>query len=885
MKLKYKINLVSMAILLGVVGTISAAGILAINEVTYDLNRQLLSKEVSHLLLHMQSAQEVLKESGLTGVGSYVRAAQDETIQDVQRHTSAEAGELLVVALNGKSSSDYQVRLGETPDAACIEQMLQSQRGTLECSTGGGQRFFSFATFPEWNWLVGISVKSDAMLDARNRFIGQVLIIVLLSLALGVAMFFWFTSIVVKPIQQLVEATRQISQGKWDAHLPPTMATGELAQLTHAFQDMSSRLAEMYSSLQRNMEEIKQSREALRASEEKYRGLVELLPQIIFEADCEGNLLFLNRNAFDEFGYRSRELGEGMGLYELLTPADRERAKQNLSRILHGEKLGMMEYEAVRKDGGKFPAIALMSPIIREDKAVGLRGILVNITERKALEDGLVRAREFLHNILNNLPDPIFVKNEPHQWVLVNDALCQFLGHKRDELLGKSDYDFFPTEEADVFYEQDDLVFATGAPHENEERITDAQGRQHIILTKKAVFQDVDGKRVLLGNIRDITERKQMEEELLRIQKLESIGLLAGGIAHDFNNILSAILGNLSLAKTYVQPTDPVHDNLEETERACLRARGLTQQLLTFSRGGAPVKKSVAIGDLIREWGKFALRGSNVTGEFHMAEDLWPVEIDEGQMNQVVNNLVINAVQAMPRGGAVKVSAENVIIGESAMLPLQAGRYVKLSLADQGCGIPVEILPRIFDPYFSTKETGSGLGLATAHSIINRHSGYITVESQPELGSVFHIYLPAARHEAPKEGKERSLTFSGKGRILVMDDDDMLRKLVNAMLCRLGYEVVAAADGAEAIDIYKNSAHPFAAVIMDLTVPGGMGGKEAIKLLREFDPKVKAIVSSGYSIDPVMADYRSYGFLGRVSKPYDMAELSKVLHDVLNMDA
>lgn len=577
------------------------------------------------------------------------------------------------------------------------------------------------------------------------------------------------------------------------------------------------------------------------------------------------------------------ELSEGLVLYQLFTPRERERAKQNVDRILAGKGPGVMEIEGLGRDGGTFPVIALIAPIIAEGKAAGLRGTLVNITERKALENDLMRAQEFLQSILNNLPDPVFVKDERHRWVLVNDALCQFLGHKRDGFQGKSDYDFFPREEADVFWETDDLVFKTGVPHENEERITDAEGRQHIILTKKTVFQDAAGKQVLLGSIRDITERKQMEEELLRIQKLESLGVLAGGIAHDFNNILTSILGSLSLAKSYLQPTDPIHENLEETERACHRAKGLTQQLLTFSRGGAPVKKTVAIGELVQEWSKFALRGTNVTSEFHIAEGLWPVEIDDGQMNQVLNNLVINAAQAMPRGGVVKLCAENVTIGEGALLPLPPGKYVKLSLEDHGCGIPAEILPRIFDPYFSTKETGSGLGLATAHSIIERHSGYITVESRPNVRTVFHIYLPATEHEGPKQAEQRAPTVPGKGRVLVMDDEDMLRHLVMAMLRRLGYEVVATADGTEAVAAYKNAPQPFDVVIMDLTVPGGMGGKEAIKLLREFDPQVKAIVSSGYSIDPVMADFRSYGFLGVLCKPYDMAELSRVLHDVLSM--
>jgi len=380
---------------------------------------------------------------------------------------------------------------------------------------------------------------------------------------------------------------------------------------------------------------------------------------------------------------------------------------------------------------------------------------------------------------------------------------------------------------------------------------------------------------------RDITIRKRMEEELLKSQKLESVGILAGGIAHDFNNILMAILGNISMAKMFAKPGDKIFERLSEAEKASLRARDLTQQLLTFSRGGEPVRKHISISELIQDSATFALTGSDVRCEFSLPGDLWPVEVDDGQISQVINNLVINADQAMPEGGIIKVRAENIIVDKDHSLPLKEGRYVKISIEDQGIGIPKEHLSKIFDPYFTTKQKGSGLGLATTYSILKKHGGYITVESELRVGSIFHIYLPASRERAaPKKEVEEEIFIPGRGRVLVMDDEDMVREVAGEMLTQLGYEVELAKDGAEAIKLYKQAIEakePYDAVILDLTVPGGMGGKEAIKRLLEIDPKVKAIVSSGYSNDPIMAEFKRYGFMGVVAKPYRIKDLSEVL--------
>lgn len=383
----------------------------------------------------------------------------------------------------------------------------------------------------------------------------------------------------------------------------------------------------------------------------------------------------------------------------------------------------------------------------------------------------------------------------------------------------------------------------------------------------------------------EIDERTRLENELLRAAKLDSLGLLAGGIAHDFNNLLTGILGNLSLALMETDPDGTTHDILRDAQKASLRARDLTQQLLTFSRGGAPIKRTVHLKELIRDSATFALRGSNVTCLFHWAEDLLPVNADKGQMSQVIHNIIINAHQAMSQGGTIRISAENVK-GDDQGIPLLPDRsYVKLTVSDQGRGIPQSDLNKVFDPYFSTKHDGSGLGLATTYSIVQKHDGHISLESKLGEGTTFCIFLPAQEEAPPPDVVGETGLVTGQGRVLIMDDDLFVRDVIHLMLTKLGYEPKCVVDGREAIAAYRealSSGQPFRAVIMDLTVPGGMGGLEAVQNLLVLDPEARVLVSSGYSNDPVMAEFRDYGFKGVIKKPYVVEDLADHLSRVLN---
>ncbi|MRR33811.1 response regulator [bacterium] len=423
-------------------------------------------------------------------------------------------------------------------------------------------------------------------------------------------------------------------------------------------------------------------------------------------------------------------------------------------------------------------------------------------------------------------------------------------------------------------------VFVTGKPVFRE-KYNPRAGHKEI--RAYPIFDESGGVSLVVEHIRDITERKKLEDEILKSQKLESLGVLAGGIAHDFNNLLTCVLGNISLAKLQAEPDRILVKRLEDAEKATLRAGDLTRQLLTFSRGGAPVKKAASIKQIVMDSVSFVLRGSNVRCEFSFPDDIRAVEADPGQMNQVINNLIINADQALPDGGIITVRAENVEIGPEVLPTLPAGNYVRISVQDHGCGIPESNLDKIFDPYFTTKPTGNGLGLATVYSIIRKHAGLITVDSSVGQGTTFSIYLPASDREPAVADLRNSSPDKGAGRILVMDDEEIIREVACEILEHLGYETASCGNGEQAVRLYQQSLakEPFAAVLMDLTIPGGMGGKETMKRLREIDPDVKGIVSSGYSNDPILAHYREYGFRGVALKPYDIDELGDALRQAI----
>lgn len=408
------------------------------------------------------------------------------------------------------------------------------------------------------------------------------------------------------------------------------------------------------------------------------------------------------------------------------------------------------------------------------------------------------------------------------------------------------------------------------------------------LLTHNSLFliHDPDNQSFYFANlVIDIREMKKTEKELLKIKKLESIGVLAGGIAHDFNNILAAILGNIELAAMSIESTNEAQTLLKEAQKASIRAKDLTQQLLTFSKGGAPVKQTAFLDKIITESADFVLHGTSVRCDYDFADDLWQADIDPGQISQVIQNIIINACHAMPIGGTITVSCKNSTLGRGA----HPRKAIKIEITDLGSGISPENIEKIFDPYFSTKQTGNGLGLAICHSIITKHEGSISVESEAGKGTTFTLYLPAAQQEQATDsqiGSTQEIPLPPeKYLILVMDDEPMIRNIAQMMLSRLGHEVVLASDGDEAIRLYHdylNKGQPIDLTIMDLTIPGGMGGQEAVLEILKINSTAKVLVSSGYSNDPIMASCKDYGFSGSIAKPFHMNELAAALHAVFS---
>ncbi len=383
---------------------------------------------------------------------------------------------------------------------------------------------------------------------------------------------------------------------------------------------------------------------------------------------------------------------------------------------------------------------------------------------------------------------------------------------------------------------------------------------------------------------RDITQKKRAEEALLNSQRLESLAVLAGGLGHDFNNMLTSILFQVSRIEKNITDTAVIREAVRNCGQIIERARDLTRQLLTFAEGGAPVIQPCSLLSLIEQTASFFVSGSRVKCIVELPQNLYNVKGDEAQISQVISNLLINASQAMPNGGKVSIKGRNLELGESNPYGLKPGKYVELRIADNGPGIPPEILPRIFDPYFTTKKYGTGLGLAVVYSIVKRHKGYIEVNSEPGKGTEFVILLPATEEEVPVSEPEEPVPSTGEGRILVMDDEPDIREMLSELLSSFGYEVDTAADGKEAVEKYSaafRSGIPYDVVVLDLTVSGGMGGDEAIKHIKQINPGAIALVSSGYANDPVIANYKDYGFAGVIEKPYRVEKLHRMIYRLL----
>ncbi|MCP4105309.1 MAG: PAS domain S-box protein [Desulfobacteraceae bacterium] len=634
----------------------------------------------------------------------------------------------------------------------------------------------------------------------------------------------------------------------------------------------------------RDITEHKEINEQLQESENTLRCFIDNFPGIAFISDPKKCVLYANKMLADIYGLRHEDI---IGLdFKEYVYSDFYSKIAEQDRLVVEENRTLWMEESVRFKSGLSEWLTCKFPIVKKIGPALVGGFSINITERKQIEEALRESELQFRSTFEQAAVGICHADPGGKFIRLNSRFCEIVRYHQDEMLSFRWQDIT---------HPDDLEMDSGYVRqlsENKIRTYSIEKRfirkdksdVWINLTVSLVRKPDGNPKYFIGVIEDINYRKKMEEQLRQSQKLEAVGTLAGGIAHDFNNMLGVITGNISYALNNLGKDDELHKVLSDVQESAKQAQTLTHQLLTFSKGGAPIKKVSDINKLINESAIFSVRGSKADCSFDLSELLWTAETDEGQINQVIGNLIINANQAMPDGGTVTVRTENANIGAESGLPIPGGRYVKIAVEDQGVGISEKHLPNIFEPYYTTKQKGSGLGLATAYSIIKRHGGHITVYSEIDKGTVFNIYLPASLKDVKETENKGKFEHTGRGNILIMDDQELILEMVGRMLNRMGYEAVFATDGAQAVEIFSQAYHQsqkhFDAVILDLTVPGGMGGMETIIELLKTDPNVKAVVSSGYSNDPIMADFKDYGFCGVLAKPYTKDQLSEVLKKI-----
>jgi len=632
--------------------------------------------------------------------------------------------------------------------------------------------------------------------------------------------------------------------------------------------------------------EHKKAEEALRDSEERFRSLSNASLEGIMVHD-HGMILDVNLAFTRLFGYEQpEELIGNNGMKLLLTPESQARIQQRIQL----QEQGLLELTCVRKNGSTFAAETESRPA----KYLGRNVRLVScrdITERKHMEKELREKEAKYRSLFESAKDGIFIHDETG-FTDCNQKGAEMYGLTKEEIIGRSPGIFAPERQPDGRLSSEvagEKIRAalSGTTQVFEWQPIRANGSPFDVEITLSPLE-LGGKMCLQAIVRDISERKRLEQERLKTQKLEAIGTLAGGIAHDFNNLLQGVFGYISLAKLKKNDREKSLSALEEAEKALHMTVRLTNQLLTFSKGGKPVKKPVALQPIIENAAKFALSGSRSVYNLAIDGGLWLAEADEGQISQVIQNIVLNADQSMPEGGQVKITARNIEIpGQDLPQSLEKGKYIAIAITDSGIGILKQFLGKIFDPYFTTKEKGSGLGLATSYSIIKNHNGVIEVKSEVGKGTTFTIYLQASSAMVRRD--ERTMpaaeVLARKGRVLVMDDEPVILDVAGELIRALGHSVDFATQGHEAVEKYRHAqrlGQPFDVVILDLTIRGGMGGSETLQRLLKSDPHVKAVVSSGYSDDTVIAGYRDAGFKAFLKKPYNVDELRETLNHLLS---
>lgn len=744
------------------------------------------------------------------------------------------------------------------------------------------------AYYAPWDWVIGTSVYEDelqayrALLDhgqskmTRSMATAGLIITILIGVS-GIPIARKITG----PIRHMTDAAEKIIGGDL-TQVVEVKSHDEIGVLAQTFNLMTSKLSN--------------SMESLKKSEEKYRGIYEDALEGLFQSNLDGHILNANPAMAHILGYSSPDKliakihNAGDQLY--VNPDDRRKLVKTL---IKNREVVRFEVQFRRKDETKI-WVCISARLVNapDGKPSLIDGFISDISDRKQAQEALAESRNYLNEIINSIADPLFVKNSQHQWVLLNNAMCAFLGHCRDELLGKSDYDFFPEKEADVFWAKDELVLNSGIENINEESITNAQGVVHTIVTKKTLYVDEKGEKYIVAIIRDITDLRRAEEEkrllkarLTQSQKMEAIGTLAGGIAHDFNNILMAIIGYTELARENVLHDDVMQRYLNQVLKASNRAKELVKQILTFSRMTETEYSPIALRTVIKE--AFGMLRAVIPSTIEIKQNFTAsglVMSDPTQLNQILMNLCTNAVHAMDeKGGTLEVGLNEVTIDDPATaedLDLTLGPYLKLVVRDTGKGIPPEIRDRIFEPYFTTKELGrgTGLGLSVIHGIVQSHKGVITCSSILNEGSVFEVYLPKIQMDQDKEDElEQRPLLPGSEHILFVDDEPVLADLAEKMLSDRGYSVVSQTNSSDALTLFKEDPYRFDLVITDMTMPGMTGDRLAQEILK-IRQDIPVILCTGYTEHMTKERAEEIGIKEFIFKPLNMQALTTAIRKV-----
>ncbi len=640
--------------------------------------------------------------------------------------------------------------------------------------------------------------------------------------------------------------------------------------------------------------ERKQAEQALAESESRYRMLFQHSAEGILVVEVKTRKLkYANPAICKMLGYTEKEL-KRMRVENIHPEEDVKWVFREFKEMSQGEKRLAQNIPCLRKDGSKIYVNINSTQVLIDGIECNI-GFFQDITQRLNAEKALRESEEKYRNILESIEEGYFEVNLAGNFTFVNDAVCKMMGYALDELIGMNNREYTSPETAKKMYQVFNTVYREGRPAKvaNFEVITKTGAKKNFELSASLMRNSEEKPIGFRGIIRDVTERLKGEKEKERLasqiqhaQKMEAIGTLAGGIAHDFNNLLMGFQGNISLMLLDLDEDHPYCEYLKNMESYVIRGSELTRQILGFARRGKYQVKTTNLNDLLdKSADMFSRTKKEISIHKKFQENLWPVEVDRGQFEQVLLNLFVNSWQAMPGGGSLYLETENVYLEENYDKPYEIvpGPYVRISVTDTGIGMDKEIQQRIFEPFFTTKAVGrgTGLGLASTYGIIKNHNGVIDVYSEKDHGTIFKIYLPASDKKVVKEKPMTEILLSGTETILLVDDEEMVVDIGKEVLEKLGYVVIPAAGGIEAIDIFKQGKNRIDLVILDMIMPD-MSGSEAFDKLKEIQPDLKVLLSSGYSINGRASEILERGCHGFIQKPFNLRQISRKIREVLD---